>query len=214
MEVPWILECITQATRVRQPILVAIDGPGGAGKSTFADGLSELLATRRAPAQVVHGDDFFRPEDERPTGNPYQRPIGSDFDWVRLREEVLLPLSRGACARYQRYDWYLDALTDCRYVDPRGVVIVEGVYSMRRELAALYHFRIWVECPRATRLARALARDGAGARERWERDWMPCEDRYIAEHRPHELAEAVIDGALVELLHPAQLPAKALRGMA
>ncbi len=39
---------------VRRPLLVAVDGPGGAGKSTFAERLS--LALGGAP--VVPTDDF------------------------------------------------------------------------------------------------------------------------------------------------------------
>ena len=83
-------------------------------------------------------------------------------------------------------------------VSPHGVVIVEGVYSSRRELASLYDLRIWVECPRELRLSRGLARDGETARKLWEEDWMPSEDRYLEEHRPLERADAVVSGTDID----------------
>ena len=107
----------------------------------------------------------------------------------------MLPLRQGRPARYARYDWDHDALAEIRELRPGGVAIVEGIYSSRRELASLYDLRIWVECPRDVRLSRGLARDGEGARGRWEEDWMPAEDRYVVEHRPWELADLIVDGA-------------------
>ena len=106
---------------------------------------------------VVHVDDFFLPIARRPCGEPSAKPVGGDFDWPRLREEVLLPLRSGQVARYHRYDWELDAVAEVRDLSPGGVVIVEGIYSSRRELADLYDFRVWVECPREIRLARRCA---------------------------------------------------------
>jgi len=122
-------------------------------------------------------------------------PIGGNFDWPRLREQVLDPLRRGETARYDRYDWLEDDLANAHQVLPGRVVIVEGIYSSRRELAPLYDMRVWVDCPRELRLSRGLKRDGEAARGRWEDDWMPCEDRYIREHRPQEYADAIVNGA-------------------
>ena len=56
--------------------LVAVDGPGGAGKSTFAKELSEAAGA----APVVHTDDFAAADN----------PI--DW-WPRLLEQVIEPLA-------------------------------------------------------------------------------------------------------------------------
>ena len=58
--------------------LVAVDGYGGAGKSTFAARLAAALGG----AAVVHTDDFA-------TGEP-----GVEW-WPRLEREVIVPLSAG-----------------------------------------------------------------------------------------------------------------------
>lgn len=182
---------------VRRTVLVAIDGGGGAGKSSLAARLREAFRLSNVPASIVEVDDFFLPSERRHPGPPSEKPVGGDFDWQRLREQVLEPLRCERVARYDRYDWAADVLSETRHALPGEIVIVEGIYSSRRELADLYDFRIWVDCPRELRLARGLARDGEAARKKWEEDWMPCEDRYILEHRPHDHADAVFNGAAV-----------------
>jgi uridine kinase len=172
-------------------LLIGVDGPGGAGKSVFA----RALAVGTPPATVVEMDDFFRPSSERLPGDPRDKQVGADFDWPRLCEQVLRPLAAGATARYQRYDWGTDRLAEWHAVPPGGMVIVEGVYCTRDELAGFYDFTIWIECPRELRLVRGIARDGAGSREIWERDWMVAEELYIAAQRPRERADLVLDGS-------------------
>jgi uridine kinase len=124
------------------------------------------------------------------------KPIGGDFDWIRLRDQVLLPLRSGKTAHYTRYDWASDRLAENHEVQPQGIILVEGVYSTRAELRELYDLRIWVECPRELRLSRGLARDGEAGRSRWVDDWMPAEDRYVDEQRPQAFADAIVSGAV------------------
>src|SRR6266540_4028528 len=69
--------------------LVAIDGPGGAGKSVFA----QRLARHLGGAPVIHTDDFAS----------WDNPVGW---WSRLEDEVLGPIERGAWPlRFRAYDW-------------------------------------------------------------------------------------------------------------
>lgn len=177
--------------------MVAIDGPGGSGRSFLADAVAQTLAAAGASVFLVHVDDFYLPSSHRVSGTLAEQPIGANYDWGRLRDQVLLPIRRGKPAGYDRYDWNRDALVGTCEVPPSGVVIVEGIYASRQELAHLYDLRVWVECPRELRLTRGLARDGEGARLRWEQDWMQAEDRYIEQHRPQHHADLVVSGAPV-----------------
>lgn len=172
---------------------MAIDGPGGAGKSTLTQVLNEQLKTLGWIVAVVKHDDFYLPSHQRE--NQQAGVIGGDFDWERLRDQVLTPIREGRSAHYQRYDWETDVLAEWRTISASDVVLVEGVYTMRRELTHLYDLKIWVECPREICLARGIARDGEQARTIWEQDWMPKEDDYVKTHFPRESADLLMNGA-------------------
>ena len=175
--------------------LVGVDGLGASGKTRFAQQIHQYLEGVNAVVATIHNDDFYLPSTQRIQLPGHLKPVGADFDWLRLREQVLLPLRSSHTAKYARYDWHSDQLGDFHEVQPQGIVLIEGVYSTRVELRDLYDFRLWVDCPRQLRLRRGLARNGQAARSRWLEDWMPAEDRYCAEHQPHSFAHAVVDGA-------------------
>jgi uridine kinase len=139
---------------------------------------------------VVEFDDFYRPSAERTAS----AEIGGSFDWRRLRDQVLAPLSEDEPGRYQRYDWPSDALAEWHSVPVGGIVVVEGNYTTRRELFPVYDFTMWVDAPRELRLERGVRRGGPDTRERWLTEWMPEEDRYVAAERPAERVDLVLDG--------------------
>lgn len=178
---------LLRSRNARRTRLVGIDGPGGSGKSTLARALARDLFT------IVHGDDFYRPSHERYSGTRAERAIAADFDLERLESQVLAPLSRDQHAQYQRYDWSSDRLGSWVDVAPGGVVVVEGVYTTKSTLAAYYDLRVWVECSRATRLRRGLARDGEHALAAW-RGWMDQEDQYALTEQPSSRAHLVVCG--------------------
>src|SRR5262252_8184056 len=88
-----ISDLISNIERARAPDgmitrIVAVDGPGGAGKSTLALELSEVLGG----ARIVRTDDFAS----------WDNPLNW---WPLLIEQVLKPLSVNQAARYRRYEW-------------------------------------------------------------------------------------------------------------
>lgn len=161
----------------RRTRIVAIDGCGGSGKSMLA---SELAA-RRQDVTIVRLDDFYDLE-------------ASAWDWRRLRRQVLDPLDADRPARYQRHDWPTGRLAEWHDVPVGGIVVVEGVTSMRLELGTYWDLAIWVACSRDRRLQRGVSRDGEAARARWVEVWMPAEDEYVRSQRPDRRADLVIDG--------------------
>ncbi|WP_043931373.1 uridine kinase family protein [Bacillus sp. EB01] len=176
--------------RKQSTLLIGVDGCGGAGKSSLANKLKEL----KPNVTVVHMDDFYLPSSQIIKLPPKAKPIGADVDWGRVLKQVLEPLSKNQEGNYQRYDWEKDTLAEWHAVPIGGIVIVEGVYSTRRELASFYDYTIWVDSPRKIRLERGLERDGEAARDRWVNDWMVAEDIYVEEHTPSERADLVILG--------------------
>jgi uridine kinase len=171
--------------------LVAIDGRGGAGKSSLAGKLVERLPN----AAVVQVDDFWLPRDVRPDRERVVLEPGSDYDWVRLRDQVVEPLSKGKAARFQRYDWQSDTLMEWHDVAVGGTVIAEGVFSLREELSPYYDVRVWVETDPEECLKRGIERDGEQHRDLWENEWMKAYEGYIEKSDPAKRADWVMRGA-------------------
>lgn len=191
-----VLRQIRSIDKDLSPILVAIDGAGGSGKSTLARQLHDL----GEEIAVVHMDDFYRPmgETTRIALSPREGYMRY-FDWERLRDEVLSPLSLGRPGRYRRYDWTTERVLPERLpVEPNGVVIVEGVYSQRPELAQYYDLTVFVETARAERLRRMAAR-GENPSE-WIDRWMAAEDWYLRDVEPRVKAGIVVSGTGEDLL--------------
>ncbi|PEA44686.1 uridine kinase family protein [Bacillus wiedmannii] len=190
-----ILEQIRVKSVEQSLLIIGIDGCGGAGKSTLANKIKSKFAT----VTIVHMDDFYLPSSQIINEHPMNKSIGADFDWKRLLQEVLDPISNGIEGCYKRYDWETDSLAETHTVPAIGIVIIEGVYAARQELAEMYDLKIWVNCPRETRIKRGIARDGETARDMWENNWMVAEDMYVESHKPHEFADFIIDGTNQEL---------------
>lgn len=157
--------------------LVAVDGPGGAGKSVFAHRLAHILGD----VPIVHTDDFAS----------WDEPI--DW-WHRLEAEVLAPLQRGEPVRYQAYDWLRRQLGEWHELPASDVVLLEGVSSARRAVAERLSWAIWVDTPRDVRLARGIARDGETMQTQWDA-WMAEEDKHYATDHSRERADVIVDGA-------------------
>jgi uridine kinase len=177
--------------RRRRTLLIGIDGRGGSGKSTFA----RRLERAGGDVAVVEIDDFYRPERDRAArAASGDTEIGGNFDWRRLRDQVLLPLSRDEPGSYQRYDWARDELAEWHTVGVGGIVIAEGNYVTREELFPFYDYTVWVEAPHEVRLERGLRRGGPDTLDRWLTEWMPEEDRYLGAENPARRVDLVLDG--------------------
>jgi uridine kinase len=174
----------------RRPLLVAIDGIGGAGKSTLAGAVAARLG-----ATIVEGDDFYRdmPAAER---NALSAAQGADryFDHQRLRAEVLAPLRRGRPARYLRYDWDAGRLGSAQAVVAADaeLLLVEGVYTSRRQLRDLLDMVVWVETSPQLCHARMLERDQNPVE--WIGRWQAAERYYVEAEQPAARADIVFAG--------------------
>jgi uridine kinase len=142
-----------------QPLLVAIVGGSGAGKSWLA---KKLKAALQPDAAHFSLDDFYRdcsrirPERRAKINFDHPRAI----DWLTM-EKVLADLRAGRAARLPRYDFK----THCRARDKiplthKPVVLVDGLWLLhRRALRRVFGLKIFIDCPARTRRGRRVARD-------------------------------------------------------
>lgn len=168
---------IEQARRSTHLVLVGIGGHGGAGKSTLATRVAQVVAD----TQIVATDSFWN---------------GSEFELGRLRTQVVDPLLGGDAATYDEWDWAQHRLGSSRTVAPSGVIIIEGVCALHQMFRDDLDVRVWVDAPYETRLRRGVERDGEAARSTWVDVWMPNEDAYVRRDNPVECAQLVVDGTM------------------
>jgi hypothetical protein len=156
--------------------LIAVDGYGAAGKSTFAGRLAAALDG----APVLHTDDFASWEDL--------------VDWWPNVARVLEALAAGRSARFRAYDWALRKPGRLTSIAPSENVVLEGVSSGRTEFEPWLSAVVWIETPQVSRLSRGVARDGESMRDQWLA-WMNAEDEFFARDRVADRTDFLVDGA-------------------
>jgi uridine kinase len=165
-----------------RPVVVAVDGYSGAGKSTIAGRLADALH-----ATVVHIDDFYAdlPDPVRWRLTP-GHGVDRYFDWTRLRDQALLPLHRGHTARFRCCDWATGAslTATIREVPARPMIILEGVYAARPQLADHVDLTVLVKTPADVRADRIRRRDHPPHHQQWHSRWHAAEALYFHTIRP------------------------------
>lgn len=162
--------------------VVAVDGPAGSGKTTFAGRLAEALGAAGTGVSVLHIDDLLDGWGDLVTF------------WPRLERWVLAPLRRGEAAWYRRYDWVAERFSsDWRPVGVPDVLVLEGVSSARAAIRDELTLSVFVHADRESRLARGLARDGESLRGEWLR-WMAGEDAHFLDDGTVRHADLLVDG--------------------
>lgn len=177
------LEPLAQAIAARaegmdRPLIVALDGRSAAGKTMLAAALGERL-----DAGVIEGDDFYA-GGVAVRAEPPAAMVAACTDWQHQRL-VLDLLRSGREASWNAFDWEAfdgRACTELTVMSPKPIIILEGVYAARPELADLIDIAIMVRADEGVRESRLLARqEHTGP---WEKQWHAAEDYYFEFVRP------------------------------
>jgi len=141
-------------------VRVAIDGIDAAGKTTLAGELTAVLRDRGCMVIQASVDGFQRPRTER-----YRRGAESAdgyyedaFDYPALRAALLEPLGPAGNLRFRTAVFELPADSPAaeplRTASPDALLLVDGVFLLRPELADCWDFTIFInEHPARPRLS-------------------------------------------------------------
>lgn len=164
------LRCLNTA---RRPLIVAIDGRCGAGKTTLAAALEE-----KTGYPVVHMDDFF-PRPFQRTAERLAIP-GGNVDYERFTQEVLGPLRAGESAFVRPYNCRTGEIGEPIPVPNSPVFIVEGSYSCHPALWDSYDLRVFLDVDPSVQMKRITERNGQEKAKEFKSRWIPLEEHYFA----------------------------------
>lgn len=174
------------------PIRVGVDGRSAAGKTTFADALSERLRGLGRVVMRAEIDDFHPPgHGPRSAAGGYtaESYYAEGYDYVAFRDLLLAPLDVGGNrrCRFGIHDSFSDTAIDLPAIEvPKdAIVIIDGCFLLRPDLRGFWEFVIWLDVSFETMIERAVRRDT---------QWMPSEalvraryrDRWIPLHKLYE----------------------------
>jgi uridine kinase len=186
-------EVWARSPRLGETRLVAVDGPSGAGKTSFAARLAEAIDHAEHDEQrgaervlgpgtpVVHTDDLLDGWGDQVTF------------WPRLEEWVLAPLRAGRAGRYRRYDWAAGHFgREWTEVPAAPVVVLEGVTSARAEIRPELTLSVFLTAPLAERIRRTDGRDG-GTLSAYLEEWRRGEEAHFAADATAQHADIIVD---------------------
>jgi uridine kinase len=149
-----IVSHLEELRREKGRAIAAIDGRGGAGKSSLA----RALVAKLPRSAHIELDWFHLPKD--------QVSEARRFDHDRLITEVISPFRSGSRAlRFLRYNWgYLAGIPDGFHETPItipdvDILVIEGCKTLDPSLVAHFDLRIWVDTAPDVALERGIKRD-------------------------------------------------------
>jgi uridine kinase len=187
------------------PVRVAVDGVTASGKSTLAGELAAAITAAGRPVIHLTMDGYHHPRAHRyRQGRLSARGYYDDaYDFAAFARNVLVPLGPGGDRRYRKQ--IIDLPSDKpRDEPPAGapadaVLVVDGSFLQRPELAPHWDHVIFVRTDLATARARGTTRDAGqlGGLQEAERmygtRYHAAARIYLAEAAPEQHATLIFD---------------------
>lgn len=184
-----------------RPFIVGIDGLSGAGKTTFVNKLAAELRAQHMEPVIFHIDDHIVEREKR-----YHTGYEEWFEYYFLQWDVDLltsclfeTLHHSSRLTLPFYDKTTDTIASKRVtVTNKNLVLIEGIFLLRKEWWPLFDYRIFLDCPREIRLKRVLKREKLKENQeptmqKYKRRYWPGEDYYLRQEQPAEKADQVYD---------------------
>jgi uridine kinase len=190
-----LLAAVADRVPAGRRVRVGVDGRGGAGKTVFAGELAAVLTQGGRGVLRASVDGFHQPRADR-----YRRgresPVGywlDAYDYDRMTGALLDPFGRGEPVRTAVHDVRTDAALDLPPVPVGndGVLVVDGVFVHRDELAPYWDFSVYLHVDLTVSLMRMSVRDDLPIET--TRRYSDAHRLYVDACDPLQRASVVVD---------------------
>ena len=164
----------TRAASLRARVVLGVDGPDTAGKTTLGDAVAARIDLPCLRASI---DGFHRPAAVR-----HSVAYEESFDVETLVQRLLSPFAAGAPnVLVQAFDYRVDAPSErVRDVPERAILVLDGVFLHRPELRSYLTLGVFLDVPPDEVLRRARIREAAmpDVERRYAERYLPAHARY------------------------------------
>ncbi|WP_339723464.1 uridine kinase [uncultured Paraglaciecola sp.] len=144
------------------PLVIAISGASGSGKSLFTENLLKEFSDEGKPVQILREDHYYRSQDHLPMSerekNNYDHPKAFEHE---LLVEHIEALKNWKAIEYPHYCYKTHTrLEQTEHLISAPVIIIEGIMLLANEaLQPLFDIKIFVDTPLDICLLRRMKRD-------------------------------------------------------
>ncbi|WP_324782773.1 kinase [Mesobacillus jeotgali] len=189
-----IMKEIHSAISQNERFVLGIDGLSRAGKTTFVKKLASMLESKEIQNMIIHIDDHIVERKSRyNTGqDEWQEYYYLQWDIESLKEILFEKLSYSNDLKLPYYDHALDRheYKELNIADKK-VIIVEGIFLLRKEWSSFFDFAVFLDCPREIRFSRESLETQLNI-EKFNKRYWKAEDFYLEKVRPIEKAHLVL----------------------
>ena len=148
----------------QRSVLAAISGVDASGKGYFTERLVDALQARGARAVAINADAWLN-IDRFDASDPAEHYYQSALRFEEMFDHTIVPLRDSRSLRVE-IDYANETATEYRqrvyeYEDV-DVIVLEGIYLLKRSFLAHYDLSIWIDCSFETALERAVSRGQEG----------------------------------------------------
>ncbi len=204
MEYPALLQHLTEQICSRHqdsPLICAVSGVDGVGKTTLADELVTPLQNAGLNVTRASIDHFHHPRSRRYARGRYS-PRGffeDSFNLDRFEQYLLRPLLPDGNRQLtlQAFDHRTDQVVASEPVTlpEAAILLVDGIFLLQPRFRKYWHYAVWLDAPFEVTCQRAADRDqGHPDPDHFSNQrYVKGQRRYLRACRPLELADEAFD---------------------
>lgn len=204
MDLPSVVEQITATRRsvpAQRAVLVAVSGIDGCGKGYVTTQIVNALQEQGVRTAGINIDGWLNlPPVRFSTVNPAEHFYDHAIRFEEMFAELVLPLRDRRSVRSEANYTEETATTYRKHVydfSDIDVIVLEGIYLLKRAFRAYYDLSFWIECSFATALERAVVRaqEGLPPEETvaaFQRIYFPAQEIHFERDDPRGAATAII----------------------